>query len=101
MGNPTDAFKIITGPAVAVRGLQWGYWPLLGLLSIILVSCASNPPQTLEVEEQDSAAPSEIPTTQAISTETGPGDPPNADDSPRPATPQPSHGRAVSTPTEF
>lgn len=95
MGNPTDALKILSYPAKAVRGLQWGYWPVLVLLSSILIACASNPPQTLEVEEQGSAAPSEIPTTQATSTETGPGDRPPADDSPRQVTPQASQGRAA------
>ena len=96
MGNPTDAFKIITCPAVAVRGPKWGYWLVLALLTSILVACASNIPQTVEVEEQESAAPSEIPTTQAISTETGPGDRPLTDDSPRQFTIQPSQGRATS-----
>ena len=87
MGNPTDAFKSMSDPAAAVRGLKWGYWPVLALLLSILVACASTPPQTLVVEAQESAVPSEIPATKAISTEPGPGDRPTTNDSPRQDTP--------------
>jgi len=76
VGNTTDALKILSYPAVAVRGLQRGYWPVLVLLSSILIACASDPPQTLEVEEQVSAAPSEIPTMQASSREVLSSSPP-------------------------
>ena len=95
MGNTMDAFKIISDPAVAIRGLWWGYWPVLVLLSSILIACASHPPQTLKVEEQRTAAPSEVPTTEASSTEPAPDDRPPTGDSPRQVTPQPSLGRAA------
>ncbi len=37
MGNRTYGSKIISDPAVAIRGLQWGYWPVPVLLIFILV----------------------------------------------------------------
>ena len=95
MRNLTGDFKNMSDPAVSVRGLQWAYWPVLAVLLSILVACASNPPQTLEVEEQGSAAPSEMPTTQASSTETGPGHRPPTDDSPQQITPRAGEGRAA------
>ena len=95
MRNPTDALKILSYPAVAVRGLQRGYWPTLALLIEILIACASNLPQTLEVEKQGSAAPSENLPTQAASTGPEPDNPPSMDDSHQHVTTQPSSRRAA------